>query len=268
MKRLLPAILLLSLSACLKPDDSAGVCGDINAKVYGGNSCNTSSRSAVVLIAHFVKDGNKEVPARLCAGTLISRDDVLTAAHCVAQAEERARASGKEFAGFRVFVGGLSGEQIAATKASHHPQYSGAVGSSNDVGILALSRAPSPAVQPMPIIISEEVGAGDELSGFGYGVNDEGKVGELKGLKFKISSTKGSVLLVEGNGEDSLCPGDSGGPGLFQAKSGTIGVAAITSFGDAYGCRSSAAEFWGMANVQLQQNIDYITETVPDAVVR
>jgi secreted trypsin-like serine protease len=199
---------------------------------------------------------------------LISSDSVLTAAHCVAGAESRINASGRKFAGFRVYIGGTDGEQIAVKKAVHHPDYIRIPSNPHDVAILTLARAPSPKVSPLPIIVSEDVEKGDKLAAYGYGLNNDGKVGELKGLKFKISAVERNLLLVEGDGKDSVCPGDSGGPAIHSAKSGTIGVSGVTSFGDASSCSSSAAKFWGMASVQYQKNLDFITDTVPDAVVR
>jgi secreted trypsin-like serine protease len=270
MKRLAVCALIIGVIGCVQPEDQdeKSICSAVSGKVYGGQSCDQSARSSVVAIVAFADDGSKSVPLSLCTGALISTDAVLTAGHCVVKPPLAAEQKGMTFAGYMVFVGGPKGEQIQVKSVAVHPGYSGAVGDSNDLGILFLKQAPSPSVKPLSIVLSESADKGTKLSSYGYGRNEEGTIGELKAVQFKISAVQGLRFLVEGDGKESLCPGDSGGPSLVKSNSGVMGIAAVTSFGEASGCSSSAAQAWGLASVQSGSNADFITTTVPKVSVR
>lgn len=260
MVSLLPAIALIFSLGCTKDDGSAGLCGAIGAKVWGGSTCNTSARTPAVLIFGVVRDGAGTKRVSVCSGALITQRDVLTAGHCIKNLKEEVAQKGLAFAGWDIFVGGEDGELVRAERGDAHPSFTGRAGDPNDVGVITLNAAPNPAVAPLALMLSQDVKEGIELTayGFGTGENDRKDIGVLKALKFKVSTFLRNSLLVEGDGKSSICEGDSGGPAVADGENGEPSVAAVTTFGEAKGCETTAARLYGFANVQLQSNADFI----------
>lgn len=264
------AVAFTALSACTKQEsEGAGVCGAIGAKVWGGESCNSEARSSAVLIFALARDGQLQKAISVCSGALISVKHVLTAGHCIKGLEEEVTRRGMDFAGWSVYVGGREGEEIRVAKADFHPNFSGRPSDSNDVGVLTLQRAPNPAVAPLPLLLSEDVEIGAELTayGFGKGKNKERDIGTLKALQFKVSGFLRDNLYVEGDGKSSICQGDSGGPVIAENNMGKPAIVAVSSFGDAKGCESSAASVYGFASIQFKENLDFIVAAAPEATV-
>ena len=183
-------------------------CSTLGAKIFGGETCNQSSRSPV----------------------------------------------------------GDQGEIIRFSQIILHPGYNGERGGSPfDIAVASLSRVPSPAIGPIPLLVSEITGPGSEITAFGYGTNDEGTDSILKAESFVVSEARGGNLNVVGDGDTSICPGDSGGPAVYTTKSGTVALAGVNSYVNVGGlCSDAAADFFGFVDIQSPPVFDFIVSQVPD----
>ena len=241
-------------------------CSTLGAKIFGGETCNQSSRSPVVEIVALIQRGNSEERFSTCSGALVSLNKVLTSAHCFVRPTELAREQGLSISGFIARVGGDQGEIIRFSQIILHPGYNGERGGSPfDIAVASLSRVPSPAIGPIPLLVSEITGPGSEITAFGYGTNDEGTDSILKAESFVVSEARGGNLNVVGDGDTSICPGDSGGPAVYTTKSGTVALAGVNSYVNVGGlCSDAAADFFGFVDIQSPPVFDFIVSQVPD----
>ncbi len=159
-----------------------------------------------------------------CTGTLVAPRVVLTAAHCVENADapqvlsvvfaaETARALGTERV--RVIDGRL------------HPDWRAGA---HDIGVLILAHdAP---VSPMPLsgmsLPGDVVGRTTRVVGFG--LDDQGLTGLRRGGTARVSAVAAGNYSIE-RAPGMSCGGDSGGPSFLEVD-GSEHLIGVTSFGD------------------------------------
>ena len=198
-----------------------------------------------------------------CGGSLIAKDWVLTAAHCLDHDEVTPSS-------FVVSLGGgdistRENEVIAVKRFLIHQDYS-ARGQENDIALIQLER-PSKTVKPIAIIdlnsLDSEINSGNLAIALGRGTQREYSVGEestgkavdtlfevelplvandvcedqLQQVVYDSTLSIGSGMLCAGGdarGGKDTCQGDSGGPLIAQSNDGLYYLAGITSWG--YGC--------------------------------
>jgi len=179
----------------------------------------------------------------LCSGTALTRELVLTAAHCV----ERTQAYE-----VRVY---RSGETIAVGAVARHPRFNisayRASRATADLALLKLTRPLPSIVVPAALAAARRVKPGETLTIAGFGTTaDRGGLGlgTPRVAKLTVTGQPGSlqIRLVDPatrNARPGLgaCTGDSGGPafdGAGPQKSGqVIGVVSwTTAAGNEAGC--------------------------------
>lgn len=230
-------IALLILSSMLDASAFAANPSKITPKIIGGNSSSNADWSWMVALVY-----QSDVQV-FCGGSLIAKDWVLTAAHCVA---------GKTGQALEVLVNrpnvlSTQGERIAVKRMVIHPQFN-AINFKNDIALLKLS---SPAhSEPIEILspYSGQDGAGQNALALGWGNTSTYRQlfpDDLQQVILPIVSNATCKEHMVGIEDDMLCAGfaeggkdtcegDSGGPlVVFDAEGGAWRQAAITSFGEA-----------------------------------
>ncbi|HEX7134413.1 MAG TPA: trypsin-like serine protease, partial [Iamia sp.] len=192
--------------------------------------------------------------AQFCGGTLIARNWVLTAGHCVSDLGDPGDPSDDFFPrvqDIEVLVGTQDlqsgGTRIAVVEFRQHPswlQYDGR----NDLALLRLDK-PAPASIPFQPLTAQNVSpsAGAAVTTTGWGTTAFGEPNyptKLRQVTVNVSSAsdcqdgypgfyqQSTMVCAAAPGKDS-CQGDSGGP-LVQNRGGTWVQVGIVSTGE--GC--------------------------------
>lgn len=235
---------VLALAGCGGGNDSDPC---YSLKVAGGNQCERRPLAVAALVAE-----NK-----LCTGTFITTQHVLTAAHCM---PSRGQA-------VNVITQGYS---QSTTRFYVHPEYQSGALSPYDVAIVELAQAAP--VTPAPLVASQEVQSGDKLIAYGYGLDEFGSAaparvekGEspLKATYLDAFSVDSQYVKTISDGGGDTCGGDSGGPILFEPdNSDEFGVVAVVSFGPNI-CVADSGLPSANANLQSATVRDFILRYAP-----
>ena len=240
------------------PADAGEATGTSTEAIYGG----TVDDSDGSVVALRIGEG---ATARICTGSLVAVNLVLTAHHCVAdrtaapitcdvdgQATQGAQlAANVAPSAVHVYLGSqpsTSGPAVATGRTIFAP--SGAPGSSlcnADVAFVVLDRS-VPSITPMTMRLSGAARAGEDVFVVGYGKNDRGLamgtrqrsdampvLAHGRGVS-KAGTPLGSAEMELGK---SNCDGDSGGPVVARATGAILGVASRN-----YDCASASGHVY------------------------
>jgi len=264
-------VLALALPACASGLDI----GTTEQGIVGGELAMSSEFPTVIAL----ENGPGEW---FCTGTVIAKDWVLTAAHCV---------EGETAAGLKVRLDAsdvntkAGAKEIQVKEIHEHPGYDG-IAWDNDIALLALAspvtdREPTPIHRPVapPGTSMTQVGYGDaDDNGGGAGVLRKLTTASIDCKETADATIDGkNVVCFDQRDGNGTCYGDSGGPSFVTVAgfSGTakLEVAAITSGGtvdsclDGFDIQTSVAgelEFIDMTMGAVPPNPDPDPEPDPD----
>jgi len=203
--------LTLLLSACLGGSGNGGqLTGGCNPfAIVNGEKCG-SVRGPIALLELQDQTGNL---VSLCTGTFITTRKILTAAHCF-----------MDIAGGTVRSGDFKASIIGV---AIHPRFrDNASGLPYDVAVATIDKEIN--IAPLPLLASWAPSPGMVLTVMGYGVDEEGKVGTLRGISLVIYHSDRHYFYTQFlDAEGGLCLGDSGGPAVtlnYQGIPAVVGI--------------------------------------------
>jgi trypsin len=222
------------------------------AKIINGTPCSDLNKSAVVVVVKNLPDGT----AGLCTGTLLTSNQVLTAAHCLEGASS-----------IDIYYGATTDKFSILTGSTWtiHPNFARASSGrlSADVGVINLSRGVNlPAI---PVLASSPPIVGEQASIFGYGVSvGGGEVdGQLRSGTMTIAGVDaGTIQAVYDSASSDVCSGDSGGPLLVKLGNQQV-LAGTTSYGSSALC--TAGEQSVFMNLQSASIQNFLRSVAPGA---
>lgn len=225
------ASLCLGLAACSPglPDEVPTESVDPGADAIIGGTLDKGDPSVVLMKA---ESGNS---GWWCTGTVIAPRLVLTAAHCVEDADGSTK--------MRVMFGSdeataKATDYIAVKEWHHDPKYMAtnniAAGHDAAVLILAEDAKAAPLAINHTALTNAMNGSPVHVVGFG---NDNGQQGTGAGKKREIHTALASLeqgVVNVGKPGQTTCQGDSGGPSFMTIGGATV-IVGITSYGE-QGC--------------------------------
>lgn len=226
------SLLCFWLAACSSQNTSS--IAKFETAIIGGEAALESdlvTRSTVSLIADI-----GGMPVSVCTGVLISRNLILTAAHCLVDFE---RMPVTVYFGATLPVTMQDPGFVGVAEATFHNQYHRVkdgwgryVTSLNDIGLIKLAEEVPAAAEPVAILDQgPELQQGTQflLAGFGL-TNELGKAQSATGLnktRVPFVRREGSVLVADHSAGQGACRGDSGGPAFLETSQGLM-LAAVT----------------------------------------
>lgn len=245
--QVLACLLVCLFSACGGSGNQEDLQEGAALKIYGGVQVAQSDFPQVVQVA---------IDQYRCSGTVIGQRSVLTAAHCFQHQPTSVQvftAQGAFFAS-QVFVApNVSSDGLRIY---------------NDVAVVTTTEPLN--IPPLPILAGSAPQQDAIFTVLGYGLNEEGVLGQLHIGSIFPDFYDASHLYDEVQGGQNTCPGDSGGPVLvteFHPGLGQVmtGIYALTSTGTGNGCVNEELALY--VHLQTEELLNFLVSAVPDVVL-
>ncbi len=252
MRQFLSALLVAGLSAGAATGQSFTCIdegGRTVSRVIGGDTIPQSEAPYQVALYTLSEGGG----GSLCGGSLISRGHILTAAHCVADADGRGGLTLASTDKIYVLYGGNSREAMVDAKQLFpvaeihvHPVYDGRVASPGDIAVVRLRDnldVPQTAIMTLASAPMERALMTDYTCArvTGYGRTEAGKASDLMRsanlyvrpradcLQFRRNITEQMICAGYEAGDITACQGDSGGPLVIrEGPTGWVQVGVVS----------------------------------------
>jgi secreted trypsin-like serine protease len=256
IKSYLTALIVTFLIGC--GGGGSDSCDTISGKITGGSNCSTEG-TAVVAVIPVVSNGQSYIATGVCTGTVVTSDDVLTAAHCITD-QLRAGADG--------FVVVTGDGVYPVTRYQVNPAYR-ETGSAFDTAMVTVNQ--DMGIPAVPINLSDVVAEGEEITVYGYGRDEEGQTFLDRGRAAYKSGRMIVGAVVNGlfgatfdETGSAICQGDSGGP-VIQVINGVPSIVGVTSF-NIRGCVEGSIS--GFVSMQIRGNVEFARNYAGDIQLR
>jgi hypothetical protein len=235
--------------------------GTLHTPILGGTKATLGQYPSVVVI---------EVGGGLCTGTLVTKDWVMTAAHCVSPGVLGLSSQQAVTQSVKVHFNTVSlqnpGTIITATETIPNPGFSLNTLGKSDVGLIKLATSVTD-ITPVPVNFDPtSAPVGIQVTMVGFGATAQGGGGSV-GVEYVVAQTSvacsgtgagtdANLLCFNQVSGKGKCEGDSGGPSFAMVQGRMVQVG-ITSFGD-----QNCAQFGADTRTDAEQV--FLTGKVPE----
>lgn len=242
-------LLALNLTACMKTSNvvQSDVDGNQTA-IIGGEKVSDNIGPFSSTVALVEDDGSGGITS-FCTGTLISKDLVVTAAHCLFF---RAGQKFQILFGNSMATDGIKSKVVEVSKFLTHSKFkvkyekkTGRPIISNDIALVHLAEDAPEDYKPIALLDNGwKVRKGTVLTLAGFGLTNETPVQDpniLMSAQVSVVEKESGYIIVDQTTKKGACEGDSGGPAYLSLGGNIVLVGEINgSYQQSPDCRHYA----------------------------